>query len=56
MYIDNYQIYQPGLGIDELNEEFNRPLHNYKTKCKVKCDREWFDEVKLYEKEVLSNR
>lgn len=28
----------------------------YCRQCGVKCDREWFDEVKLYEKEVLDKR
>ena len=28
----------------------------YCRQCGVKCDREWFDEVKKYEKEVLSKR
>ena len=28
----------------------------YCRQCGVKCDREWFDEVKVYEKDVLSRR
>ena len=42
---------------DELKTmPFGDIWDEYCRQCGVKCDREWFDEVKVYEKEVLSRR
>ena len=54
---DNNELTELQVMQDEMKTmPFGDIWDEYCKQCGVKSDREWFDEVKLYEKEVLSNR
>jgi len=54
---DNNELTELQVMQDELKTmPFGDIWDEYCRQCGVKCDREWFDEVKVYEKEVLSRR
>lgn len=54
---DNNELTELQVMQDELKTmPFGDIWDEYCRQCGVKCDREWFDEVKKYEKEVLSKR
>ncbi|MBQ3226537.1 MAG: L-rhamnose isomerase [Clostridia bacterium] len=54
---NNNELTQLQVMQDEMRTmPFGDIWDEYCRRCGVKCDREWFDEVKLYENEVLSKR
>ena len=54
---DNNELTELQVMQDELKTmPFGDIWDEYCRQCGVKCDREWFDDVKQYEKEVLSKR
>ena len=54
---DNNELTELQVVQDEMKTmPFGDVWDEYCRQCRVKCDREWFDDVKQYEKAVLSNR
>ena len=54
---DNNELTELQVMQDEMKTmPFGDIWDEYCRQCGVKCDREWFDDVKKYEKEVLSKR